>query len=118
MHAVQPPQSRHRMEHHVLQINRQIKQQQRYDESQPAGHGENIQQPPAPLGSQNRHAHREQRKGQAHQKRIDHHDAKIIAPAQQAGNLLPPPRCRHFPGGHDGKDGKEENQPGLRFMRQ
>jgi hypothetical protein len=28
MHAVQPPECRHRMEHHVLQINRQIKQQQ------------------------------------------------------------------------------------------
>ena len=29
MHAMKPPQCRHRMEHHVLQINCQIKQQQR-----------------------------------------------------------------------------------------
>ena len=47
MHAVQPPQRRHGMEQHVLQVDREIERNDGQQNRKPRGQADDIKEPPA-----------------------------------------------------------------------
>jgi len=118
MHAVQPPESRNGMEHHVLEIDRKVERQHRYDEGDPGMRFEGIEQPPATLFGDDGECDRHYGKRETHQQRVYDDDAEIVAPAQQTRNLPASARRRHLPERHRQKDAEKESQADQRFVRQ
>ena len=82
MHAVQPPQHRHRMEQHVLQIDGKIEQNHGHERRGDEGNGDDVEQSPAARLAHQRDADGSGRKENADQKDIDGEDAEIAGPAR------------------------------------
>ena len=64
VHAVETSQHRHRMEHYVLQVDREVEDRDRNDDRQPAGHVEGIKQSPAALLGDDRQRDGEEGEGE------------------------------------------------------
>ena len=111
MHAVQPPQHRHRVEQHMLRINRQIQQHKRERNGGPHRRMQPIEQAPALRLHIKRKTHRAQRQHQLEHHRIEGSDAQIGRPAPAAPHPLRPARRSQFPCGHQHQHQGEHRQP-------
>ena len=81
VHPVHTPQGRDRVEHHVLQVDGEIKSQDREDEGEPPGRLDSLEQAPATFFGDQGQSHGQNGKSQADQHRIEHHDRDVIRPA-------------------------------------
>ena len=115
MHPVQPPEPRHRVEHHMLEVDRQIEQQYRDHDGQPDRHVDVVEQTPATILSHDSQPDGEDRKGQSQDHRIDHHQREVIRPADDPRYLSPTPWCRHLPHRHRHQNAQKEGQTDGRF---
>ena len=116
MHAVKPPERRHRVEEHVLQIDREIEDHHRQHHGDPPPHRDHVEDA-KPLRLRNqRQADGGGRKQDADKERIDDHDAEIVGPAPRPPDGLLPTRYDPFPSRHDDEYASEGSQPDCRFV--
>jgi hypothetical protein len=80
---VQPPEQRHRVKRHVLEVNGQVQQRDGQNHFEPVGPGQMLQQPPAAFLRRQRDAHRAQRQEQASRDAVEHDEAKVAGPANR-----------------------------------
>ena len=118
MHAMEAPERRHRMEHHMLEIDSEIQCQYRDDEGDPGRYVENVEQAPAAFLRQQCQPDRDDRKGQPHDQRVDDDNAEIAAPAEKPRNFPPAPRRRHLPERHHQQDTEKEGHADEWLVRQ
>ncbi|GER05581.1 hypothetical protein JCM17846_32630 [Iodidimonas nitroreducens] len=118
MHAVQPPQGGHGVEHHMLEIDGEIEREQRPDEDEPNGRLDDIEETPAPRLRRQRKPDSDNWERQSKKHRVGDDDTKIVGPADTAGNLPPPARRRRLPRRHNDEDSKKEGDADCRFIRQ
>ena len=90
MHAVQPPQHRHLVEHNVLSIDDEIEDQKAQHRGERGRQPGEMEQPPSALGREQRRAHRRGRNEDAHREHIDDEDAEIVRSSAARGR--PPTR--------------------------
>ena len=115
VHAVQPPERGHGMEHHMLKIDRQVENDDREQDFEPERQFDEIEKAPAPAFGNDGQCDRHQRDEKPHQRRIQRHQAQIGIPAQPARMGQPPARPRELPQGHNDENAEEEPQPDRRF---
>ena len=82
VHTVQPPQRRHVMEDDVLTVNHQIERDHAERDRRPGRQRQQIEQPPAALGRDQRDADGSGRHEKSHRYNIDGQDAEIAGPAR------------------------------------
>ena len=104
MHAVQPPQHRHLVEHNVLSINDEIKDQKAQYRGEAGRQPGEMEQPPSALGREQRRAHRRSRNEDAHRDHIDDEDAEIVGPARRAADRPRAARRHKLPPRHGRED--------------
>jgi hypothetical protein len=104
MHAVQPPQHRHLVEHNVLSINDEIKDQKAQYRGEGGRQPGEMEQPPSALGREQRRAHRRSRNEDAHRDHIEDEDAEIVRPARRAADRPRAPRGHKLPPCHGRED--------------
>ena len=109
------------MEHHVLKVDRQIEQQHRDDDRDPDRHIEIVEQAPATILGHDGQTDREDRERQPQDDCVDHHERKIIGPADHPRDIPSAPGGCHFPQRHrcqntqkdDKTDGRLSGKDGL-----
>src|SRR4051794_35039078 len=97
MHAVEPPEQRHAVEDHVLEVNGEIEHHDRGRDLEPARQGEVVEQADAAGLAPERDADRHGREEQAQHEGVEHHDADVVRPAPRAADLLRPARRKKAP---------------------
>ncbi len=115
VHAVQPPQRRHRVKKNVLQVDGQIEQDHSEHDRCPGGQIERREQAPAAgLGEQG-DADGGYREEEAHEERVERNDADVARPAAPAADPLPAAGGKYLPRGHERKHAaeREEANSGL-----
>ena len=115
VHAVQPPERGHGMEHHMLKIDCQIENDDRERDFEPEWQFDEIEKAPAPAFGNDGQRDRHQRDEKPHQRRVQRRQAQIGIPAQPARLRQPPARPGKLPQGHKDKNAEEEPQPDRRF---
>ena len=118
MHAVQPPEHRHRMEHDVLQIDRKVEQDHRGRNGQPGRYRKRIQQAPFALFGEQRETDGGERKRQTDQQGVKDNEGHVARPTAQAPDAEIPPRRQHFPRRHRGEHTREGDQAQQWFVGQ
>ena len=103
MHAVQPPEHRHRMEQDVLQIDRKVEQDHRGRNGQPGRYRKRIQQAPFALFGEQCETDGGERKRQTDQQGVKDNEGHVARPTAQAPDAEIPPRRQHFPRRHRGE---------------
>ena len=88
MHAMQAPQQRHRVKAHMLAVDREIEQKHGGGYRKPGGQGEDVEETPSFAFGKEGHADASERKEQAHDERVEHHEAQIIRPAPEPADGL------------------------------
>ena len=78
VHAVQPPEPRHRMEHHMLEVDREVEQQHREHEGDPDRQLEVVEEPPAALLGHDRKPHAEDRKCQPQDHGVERDEREVV----------------------------------------
>ena len=84
VHAVQPPQHRHGMEQHVLQVDGEIEQDDRGDDGKPGRQRQRVKQAPAMFLREQRHADRCRREDKSDKQGVEDDDADVARPAHTA----------------------------------
>ena len=84
---------------------------------EPAGHGQDVEQSPAVLLGEQRHADRGGREDKADEQSVEHDDAEIARPAPAAAECLLPARRQQFPKRHGGEDAGKAAQADSGLMR-
>ena len=118
VHAMQPPQHRHGVEQHVLEIDGKVEHQHRHQDRHALGQRQPIEETPAARLARKRHAHRRRRKEDADDEGVERDDAQVArpAPAPPKGELpLGPPQ---LPQRHDGENARESGKAGPRLVGQ
>jgi len=110
VHAVQAPEQRHGVHHDVLQVNHEVHGNHGHHHGQPVRRFDIIENAPALFLGKQRHADRGGGKQQAQHHGIEHHDAKVAAPAHGLGDAQGPGRRQDLPQRHDGEDTEKEPQ--------
>ena len=104
VHAVQPPQRRHRMEQHVLQVDGEIEQDDRGDDGKPGRRVQRVQESPAMFLGEQGHADGCRREDKSDKQRVEDDDADVARPALTASERLSPARGQQLPQRHSGKN--------------
>ncbi len=91
VHPVQPPEERHGMEEHVLEIDREVERENGDGDGEPAGDREGVQKAPVMVGGKDRHAEGDDGEGDANQGGVEHDEGEVVRPAQEARDLAPAP---------------------------
>jgi len=116
MHAMQPPQRRHRMEEDMLEIDRKVEKNDRRKDSNRDRERNLIEQAPSMrLGNEGK-ANGRDRKHEADEQRVDHHHAEIAGPAHAAANRLFASWTDEFPDRHHGEHAAESAQTDKRLV--
>ena len=118
MHAVQPPQRRHRVEHYMLQVDREIEDHDGRDDGDPERHIEIVERTPATLLGQHGEARRRYGQEHTHEHAIEENDAEITRPAAQFGYGQPAAGEREFCSCHDRQHAEESRQTNRCFVLQ
>ena len=88
VHAVQPPQHRHRMEQHVLEVDREIEDDDRCRDSSHAGSVITLSRPQPCASPTSATPTAAVGKSTPHHERVDHDDADIVGPSRPAADRL------------------------------
>ena len=115
VHPVQPPEPRHRMEHHVLEIDRQIEQQYRDHDRDPERCVNVVEESPATVLGHDRKADRDDGKRKPQEDRVDHDERKVVRPTDHPRDFPPTPGCRHLPQRHGHQDAEKGGKADRRF---
>ena len=118
VHSMEPPERRNRVEHHMLQVDREIEQHERDDEPGPAGKRKVVEEAPASGLGEDGETNRGDRKGEAQREGVEDDDAEIAGPTRPARDRASPSRRQCLQSGHAGERAAKERQPDRRFMRQ
>src|SRR5262245_23310763 len=118
MHAMQPPQRRHRVKEHMLEIDRKVEKDDRGNDRDPGRKRDCIEEAPGMRLGNEREAHGRRWKHEAHEKRVHDHHAEIAGPAHAAADRLSAARADQFPGRHQREDSAESAQPDERLVSQ
>jgi hypothetical protein len=118
VHLVQAPEQGHRMDHDVLQVDGEIHGRDRDDEGGPLRQGQVVEQAPAALRRHGREGHGGEGQEEAHEDRVEYHQAQVRGPAPGAAVESGAARCGHFPEGHDGENAEEGGEPDRRLVGQ
>ena len=117
MHAMQPPQRRHGVEHDMLQIDDEIEDDDRDRDLQPERQRDQVEDPPAAIRGQGGQGDGKQGNEEPHRQCVEEGDADIAVPAQPARPRQGPARRRQLPQGDEGEDAEEGTEPDRRFVR-
>ena len=74
----------------MLEIDREVEDDDRQPDLQPSGQGEVVEKPPAARLAEERHADRRRREQQPQHQRVDDHNPEIAGPARGAADLPAP----------------------------
>ncbi len=96
VHAVQPPQQRHGMEHPVLDVDDEIEGQKRHDDRNPIRHVDLIEHTPAHRPRHARERNRQHRKTEAQHGGVHGDQQQIMEPAKPARAAQWPARCQRL----------------------
>ena len=97
VHAVQAPQQRHGVEHHVLQIDRQVQRQHREHDYEEVRKVEEVEQPHPALGGKSGHANGGHRKDRPDQHTVKDRDSQVVGPAHRLVHVQKTPRRHQLP---------------------
>src|SRR2546423_87411 len=92
------------MERHMLGVDRKVQREKAEQRFEPRRPRRNVEQAPAALRGDHRHADRRDRNEQPHQQRIQHQNAEIARPAARAADRHGASRRQHFPQRQHQKD--------------
>ena len=118
MHAVQPPQHRHRMEQDVLQIDGKIEQNHGHERHGDEGNGNHVEQSPAARLAHQRGADGGGREENADQKNIDGENAEIAGPARSPPHGKGALGCQGLPKRHCRDHAGKANEPDQPLVSQ
>ena len=107
VHPVKPPEGRDGVEHHVLKVDRKIKQHHRDEHREPDRNVEVVEQAPPALFGQNGQSNGEYGESQTQNGRIDNDQREVVGPPDHARNVATSARGRDFPDRHCRKDAQE-----------
>src|SRR5512144_2281012 len=88
MHPVQPPQHRHRMEEHVLQVDGEVEENYRDEYSKPRQRIESPEQAPAVRLGEKRRPYGGRGTDKPHKQRVEHDGAEVVGPPPTTADLL------------------------------
>ena len=94
----------------MLTVDRQIEQEHGGGMASHAGSGMRLNRPHPLLCARKAMPTRGKRKQQAHDDRVQHHEAQIVRPAPKATDRLWPARRQRFPQRHQREDAEEASQ--------
>lgn len=103
VHPVQPPQGWYGMKEDVLQVDRQIEQDDPEHDRRPLRQIESREQTPAARLGKQGDADRGDWEEETVKKRVEGDDADVARPPPAAADLLVPARCKYLPRGHQRK---------------
>ena len=86
VHPVEPPKHRDVVKEAVLQVNRQVEQEQREQQLEPHGQGEHVEESPASFLGKQGEAYGSSRGDDAAQHGVEHRHANVAWPAPCPGN--------------------------------
>ena len=118
VHPVQPPERGHRVEHDVLEIDREVEEDDRQRHGEAIGDRGNIEQTPAPLSRQKRHTYGRRWRQDAQENRIKGDNAQIARPSDPPGDRTAPTGHQNLPQRHDRENPKKEAESDRRFVCQ
>jgi len=104
MHPVQPPKHGHGVKENVLQVDREVEQNDGRDHGDPGRQCDQMEEAPSAGVGDERKSDRGRRKDEAYQQRIECHDPEIAWPANVTTDGLRPSRIGHFPDRHGKED--------------
>ena len=113
MHAMQPPQRRHGMKEDMLEIDREVEDDDRGNDADPRRKRHQVEQAPSARFGKESKADGGGRKYKADEQRVRHHDAEIVGPAPAASDRLFASWPDEFPDRHHGEDAAEGAQADI-----
>ena len=108
---MQTPEQRDRVEHQVLQINRQVQRQHREQNCQRLRDVKEVEQTHAPPRGKCGDAYRGDGQRRTRQDAVEHCQSKIVGPAQRLARARGAPRRRQFPHCYDAEEAEKNAQP-------
>ena len=117
VHAVQPPEGGHGVEHDVLEVDGEVEDQHRQQDRQPIRRRQTIQQPPAPLFGNERQTHSGRGDHEAQENRVKGDNTQIARPSDPARDRAPPAGHQNLPQRHEREHPKKEAEADSRFVR-
>jgi hypothetical protein len=115
VHPMQPPEPRHRVEHDMLEVDREVQQQHRDDDSHPDRHVDVVEQSPATVLGHDRKADRDDGKRKPQDDRVDHDERKVVRPTDHPRDFSPPAGCRDLPQRHRRQNTQKGGKADRRF---
>ena len=116
MHAMQPPQRRHRMKQHVLEVDREVEHEDRGEQRKPIRQPDHVQQAEAARLGHERKTDSGRGKQNSQQQRVDDHHTEIVRPTPRAPDRLLAPRHNELQDGQHDEDAAERGEPDHRFV--
>ncbi len=116
VHAVQAPERRDRVEHHVLQIDGEIERQDRHDPSTPRRQRKPMVEADRAVGGERRHGDQRADGEQTHQRGVRQHEPEVRGPADTPRLSELATRTRSLPRRHRGERGYEASESQSRFQ--
>ena len=118
VHAVEPPQRRHGVEGHVLEVNGEVEQRDRQRHRDPPRQPGRVHQPPAVGFPGERDCDRRTGRHEPEHDHIHEKQAGVMRPAGASRECTVPARRKPFPQGEPGEHGEERPEPEERLELQ
>src|SRR6266851_154176 len=111
MHSMHSPKYRHRMKHHVLQVNHEIENHDRRQNGQPNRHVHRIEKSPSARAAEESEANCAGGKNEPKQRSIYHYYADVRRPSCHSSNCQLPARRKRLPCRHRKQHSDERAKP-------
>jgi hypothetical protein len=118
MHPVEPPKRGYGVKQNVLQVDREVEQDDGRNDDDPGWQCDQMKEAPSASIDNERKSDRGRWKDEAYQQRIENHDPEIAWPANVTTNRLLPSRTGHFPDRHGKEDAAKSAQPDIWLVLQ
>ena len=118
MHPMDPPEDRDGVEEHMLEIDREVEEDDRKHDCRPGGQGHLMEEPPGAFFRNRRKAHGDDRHEKANQEYIKSRNREIPCLVAQVGFSDRPAGGQKLPDDHHEEDGREASEAHSRRNRQ
>src|SRR5262245_27843513 len=116
MHAMQPPQRGHGVKEDVLEIDREVEDDDRDDNACPPRQRDQTEKTKSTRLDDECETDSRDRRKYAHEHHVDRHHAEVVRPAPIASNRWSPARRKEFPNRHHAEHAGECAQADQRFV--
>src|SRR5262245_38927472 len=94
---VEAPQRRHGVERHVLEVDREVQEDDRERDRDPARNRERVDEPPTAYLARDRHSDRRPWRDEPQDRDVDREETQVVGPARAAAEGGAPPRRGELP---------------------